>query len=66
MRKINKGNSIPGFNGNNFNNSCNNWSDFHRNHQDIFIESRLRILTYEQNQLCGYTEIYIKSQHIAT
>ena len=59
MRKINKGNPIPGFNGNNFNNSCNNWSDFHRDHKDIFEESRSVILTDEQNQLCGYTEIYI-------
>ena len=59
MRKINKGNPIPGFNRNNFNNSCNNWSDFHRDHKDIFEESRLVILTDEQNQLCGYTEIYI-------
>jgi len=59
MRKINKGNPISGFNGNNFNNSCNNWSDFHRDHQDIYERSRLVILTDEQNQLCGYTEIYI-------
>ena len=60
MRKINKGNPISGFNGNNFNNSCTNWSDFHRDYKDIFEESRLLILTDEQNQLCGYTEIYIK------
>ena len=60
MRKINKGNPIPGFNGNNFNNSCNNWSDFHRDHQDIFEESRFAILADEQNYFCGYTEIYIK------
>ncbi len=59
MRKINKGTPIPGFNGNNFNNSCNNWSDFHEDHKDIFEESRSVILTDEQNQLCGYTEIYI-------
>ncbi len=59
MRKINKRTPIPGFNGNNFNNSCNNWSDFHEDHKDIFEESRSVILTDEQNQLCGYTEIYI-------
>lgn len=59
MRKINKSTPIPGFNGNNFNNSCNNWSDFHEDHKDIFEESRSVILTDEQNQLCGYTEIYI-------
>ena len=59
MRKINKDNPIVGFNGNNFNNSCNNWSDFHEDHKDIFEESRSVILTDEQNQLCGYTEIYI-------
>jgi len=59
MRKINKGNPIPGFNGNNFNSSCYNWSVFHEDHKDIFEESRLVILTDEQNQLCGYTEIYI-------
>jgi hypothetical protein len=39
MRKINKGNPIPGFNGNNFNNNCNNWSDFHR---DQTIPHRFR------------------------
>ena len=59
MRKINKGNPIPGFNGNNFNNNCNNWSDFHEDYKNIFEESRLVILTDEQNQLCGYTEIHI-------
>lgn len=59
MRKINKDNPIAGFNGNNFNNSCNNWSDFHRDYKDIFEKSRL-VITDERNQLCGYTEIYIK------
>lgn len=59
LRKINKSNLILGFNGNNFNNSCNNWSDFHKDYKDIYEESRLMILTDEQYKLCGYTEIYI-------
>ncbi|MGR3319358.1 MAG: retron system putative HNH endonuclease [Candidatus Anammoxibacter sp.] len=59
MRKINKDNPLAGFNGDNFNNRCNNWSDFHEEHKEIFEESRSVILTNEQNKLCGYTEVYI-------
>ena len=59
MRKINKGTPVAGFNGNNFNNSCTTWLDFHEEHQEIYEKSRFVILADEQNQLCGYTEIYI-------
>ena len=59
MRKINKGDPIPGFNGSTFGKRCNNWVDFHKNHKDEYEESRLQILIEEQNQLCGYTEVYI-------
>lgn len=60
MRKINKQESPSGFNGSKFNNNCSNWSDFHKYHKDKYEESRLNILNEEQNQLCGYTELYIK------
>lgn len=59
MRKINKSTPLAHFNGRNYNNSCRTWQDFHKDHKDIYEETRLQILTEEQNGLCGYTEIYI-------
>lgn len=59
MRKINKANPLAGFNGNNFDNSSTTWSDFYKEHKEIHERSRGVILTDEQEQLCGYTEIYI-------
>ena len=59
MRKINKNTPLPNFNGADYNNSCRTWNDFHKNHKEIYEDARLQILTNEQNQLCGYTEIYI-------
>lgn len=59
MRKIDKGTPVAGFNGNNFNNSCTTWSEFHKEHKEMYEKSRCVILTDEQKQLCGYTEIYI-------
>lgn len=66
MRKINKQTPLANFNGNNYNNDCTLWScknchqiTFHNKYKDVYEEARLQILTDEQNQLCGYTEIYI-------
>ena len=66
MRKINKQTPLANFNGDNYNNDCSLWTckncnqiTFHNKYKDIYEETRLKILTDEQNQLCGYTEIYI-------
>ncbi len=59
MRKINKQTPIAGFNGNKYGNSCSNWDDFHKNHKEVYEETRLKILTDEQEYLDGYTELYI-------
>jgi len=66
MRKINKQTPLANFNGDNYNNDCTLWTckncnqiTFHNKYKDIYEETRLQILTDEQNQLCGYTEIYI-------
>lgn len=66
MRKINKLTPLPHFNGDNYNNNCFIWTcknctniTLHNTYQDIYQNSRLQILTDEQNQMCGYTEIYI-------
>lgn len=59
MRRINKQVPLPDFNGVKFKDNCRSWEDFHRDHKAIFEDIRLKILMDEQNQLCGYTEIYI-------
>lgn len=66
MRKINKTTPMPHFNGDNYNNDCRLWTcrncnniTFHNKYKKIYEETRLEILTDEQSQLCGYTEIYI-------
>lgn len=59
MRKINKGTALKNFNGNNYKNTCYDWGCFHEKYEKIFQYARLQILLYEQNNLCGYTEIYI-------
>ena len=67
MRKINKKTPLSNFNGANFKVGCRTWDDFHKNHKQIYEKTRCQILMDEQNQLCGYTEIFInelKSCHI--
>ena len=66
MRKINKLTPLPHFNGNNYNIDCKIWSckkctniTFHSKYPDIYQDARWQILVDEQNQLCGYTELYI-------
>jgi len=66
MRKINKLIPLPHFNGSNYNGDCSLWTckncneiTFHNKYKNVYEETRLQILTDEQNQLCGYTEIYI-------
>jgi len=66
MRKINKLTPLPNFNGSNYNNDCTLWTckncnqiTFHNKYKEIYEETRWQILNEEQNQLCGYTEIYI-------
>ena len=66
MRRINKKTPLPNFNGANYNGDCTLWTckkcndiTFHSKYKSIFEDTRLQILTDEQNQLCGYTEIYI-------
>jgi len=66
MRKINKSTPLPHFNGDNYKDDCQLWTcrncsqiTFHNKYKDVYEETRLQILTDEQNQLCGYTEIYI-------
>ena len=66
MRKINKLTPLPNFNGSNYNGDCVLWTcrkcnqiTFHNKYKEIYEDTRLQILTDEQNQLCGYTEIYI-------
>ena len=67
MRKINKKTALPDFNGANFKGDCRTWAGFHEKYKQIYEETRFQILMDEQNQLCGYTEIFInelKSCHI--
>jgi len=66
MRKINKLTPLPNFNGNNYNIDCKIWSckkctdiTFHNKYKSIYEDTRWQILIDEQNQLCGYTELYI-------
>jgi len=66
MRKINKLIPLPNFNGSNYNNDCSLWTckncnqiTFHNKYKNIYEDTRLQILVDEQNQLCGYTELYI-------
>jgi len=67
MRKINKLTPLPHFNGNNYNGNCRIWEKkdghitFHGNYHDIYEDTRWKILVDEQNQLCGYTELYIEN-----
>jgi len=58
MRKINKSTPLAHFNGKCYK-DCFDWDCFKSRYYDIFSEARFKILTEEQNQLCGYTEIYI-------
>lgn len=59
MRKINKQTPILGFNGSKFGNNCSNWDDFHKNHHNVYEQTRLQVLISEQDSIDGYTEIYI-------
>ena len=66
MRKINKLTPLPNFNGSNYNHDCSLWAckncnqiTFHNKYKNIYEDTRLQILVDEQNQLCGYTELYI-------
>ena len=68
MRKINKLEPLPNFNGNNYNTDCKIWSckkctdiTFHNKYKSIYEDSRWQILVDEQKQLCGYTELYIEN-----
>jgi len=68
MRRINKLTPLPYFNGNNYNIDCKIWSckkctdiTFHSKYPDIYQDTRWQILVDEQNQLCGYTELYIEN-----
>jgi len=68
MRKINKLTPLPHFNGNNYNIDCKIWSckkctdiTFHKKYKNIYEDTRWQILIDEQNQLCGYTELYIEN-----
>ncbi len=67
MRKINKLTPLPHFNGRNYKVDCEVWSckrctdiTFHSKYPDIYQETRWQILVDEQNQQCGYTELYIE------
>lgn len=62
MRKINKGTPLEKFNGANYNNDCTDWKCFHDKYKIIFQDTRLQIVLDEQNNLCGYTEIYINNE----
>jgi uncharacterized protein (TIGR02646 family) len=59
MRKINKGEPLPNFTDFKKKNPSANWKDFHENAKDVYVEAREQILLYEQNCLCGYTEMPI-------
>ncbi|MFK5975108.1 MAG: hypothetical protein QM493_01250 [Sulfurovum sp.] len=66
MRRISKSTPLPNFNGDNYNNDCFRWTcnkcdeiTLHNKYKKIYEKIRLMILIDEQNQLCGYTEIYI-------
>jgi len=68
MRKINKLTPLPNFNGHNYNTDCKIWSckkctdiTFHNKYKNIYEDTRWQILIDEQNQLCGYTELYIEN-----
>ena len=68
MRKINKLTPLPHFNRNNYNIDCKIWSckrctniTFHSKYPDIYQDARWKILVDEQNQRCGYTELYIEN-----
>lgn len=63
MRKINKQTPMFGFNGSKYGNNCSNWDDFHKNHKEIYHEMREKILQEEQNNLEGYTELYIDEKN---
>ncbi|SFV53269.1 hypothetical protein MNB_SV-13-425 [hydrothermal vent metagenome] len=62
MRKINKLTPLADFNGDNYNRDCTTWKCFHEKYKEIFYETRFQILVDEQNQQCGYTEIYINNE----
>ncbi len=62
MRKIHKLSPLAHFNGDNYKRDCRTWQYFHEKYKEVFEETRLQILVYEQKQQCGYTEIYINDE----
>ena len=61
MRKINKGDHSPLFDNFVTKYSPTHWDEIHAegDPKDAYQDTKLKILIDEQNQLCGYTEIYI-------
>lgn len=63
MRKINKQTPMLDFNGSKFGNNCSNWDDFHKSHKDVYYKMREKILQNEQDNLEGYTELYVDEKN---